>query len=77
MLTDTVEQIAAKLRVNASTCGIADEIGVAVLIQAIGSALEIVLTWDLPDEVLPEAIQAQARLIAHLDDDQLREEVAS
>jgi hypothetical protein len=42
----------------------------------IGSALTTVLTWDLPDDVLPEALFAQASFMARIDGDERREEVA-
>ena len=28
------------------------------------NAADVVLSWDLPDEALPEALQAQARLMS-------------
>ena len=36
----------------------------AVLEDYIQDALEIVSAWDLPDDELPDAVNAQARLMA-------------
>ena len=37
-------------------------------------AIETVLAWDLPDELFPDAVQSQARLMARLPPDEEGEE---
>jgi hypothetical protein len=45
--------------------------------DAIHDAIEIVLSHDLPDEAVPQALAAQAALMAGVERDDRREEVAS
>jgi len=40
----------------------------------ITNALELVSAWDIPDEELADAVNAQARLMAGIPPDEFREE---